>query len=94
MTSMISYTWLIPLLPLLGFLVNGLGRKKLSRSMTGIIGSGVVLGSFIISLMIFFEVSAENFQAQTIHLFDFIIYWQLQYSILLFKLISFLRYFY
>ncbi|MBD0365577.1 MAG: NADH-quinone oxidoreductase subunit L [Flavisolibacter sp.] len=44
---------LIPLLPFLGFLINGLGRKYLSKGLIGIIGSGTVLASFIISCLLF-----------------------------------------
>ncbi|MBD0289455.1 MAG: NADH-quinone oxidoreductase subunit L, partial [Flavisolibacter sp.] len=44
---------LIPLLPFLGFLINGLGRKYLSKGVIGIIGSGTVLASFIISCLLF-----------------------------------------
>src|SRR5690606_27319847 len=50
--------WLIPLLPLVGFLINGLGQKILPKSMIGIIGSGVVLVSFLISCVLFGEVRA------------------------------------
>lgn len=46
---------LIPLLPFLGFLINGLGRKYLPKTVAGIIGSGTVLASFIASLMVFFR---------------------------------------
>jgi NADH-quinone oxidoreductase subunit L len=58
---------LIPLLPFLGFLVNGLGRKYLSKGLIGVIGSGTVLGSFILSLVIFF-----NKDFSTVRYFDFI----------------------
>ncbi|HVG42570.1 MAG TPA: proton-conducting transporter membrane subunit, partial [Chitinophagaceae bacterium] len=44
---------LIPLLPFIGFLINGLGRKALPKKAIGIIGSGTVLISFIISLILF-----------------------------------------
>lgn len=47
---------LIPLLPFLGFLINGLGRKHLSKGAVGVIGSGTVLASFIISIIVFFRV--------------------------------------
>ena len=60
---------LIPLLPLIGFLINGLGRRFLSKGLIGVIGSGTVLGSFVISLMIFFQ---KNFSEQPIRYFDFI----------------------
>ncbi|SKB82422.1 NADH-quinone oxidoreductase subunit L [Parapedobacter luteus] len=50
---MIELIWLIPLLPLVGFLVNGLGRNVLPKSLVGIIGSGVVLGAFLLSCGVF-----------------------------------------
>lgn len=46
---------LIPLLPFIGFLINGLGRKYLSKGIVGVIGSGTVLASFIASIMVFFR---------------------------------------
>jgi NADH-quinone oxidoreductase subunit L len=64
--------YLVPLFPLIGFLINGLGRKSLSKSLIGLIGSGVILASFAVSLGIFFEVKQDGFQPQIIHLFDFI----------------------
>ncbi len=61
--------FLIPLLPLLGFIINGLGRNVLPKSISGIIGSGSVLGSFIISLILFIN---KDFSINPIHYFDFI----------------------
>ena len=52
--------YLVPLLPLIGFLINGLGRKSLSKSAIGIIGSGTVLISFIISVVLFFDVKNHS----------------------------------
>ena len=69
---MINLVWLVPFLPLLGFLVNGLGRRYLSKSLAGIVGSGAVLAAFVISLLIFLEVKQPGFQAQVVSLFDFI----------------------
>lgn len=69
---MIHLVWLVPFLPLLGFLVNGLGRRYLSKSLAGIVGSGAVLAAFVISLLIFLEVKAPGFQPQVVELFDFI----------------------
>ncbi|HEX4852478.1 MAG TPA: NADH-quinone oxidoreductase subunit L, partial [Puia sp.] len=40
--------------------------------MTGIIGSGVILASFVVSLMIFFDVKKEGFEAVIVNLFPFI----------------------
>ncbi|MFN8266092.1 MAG: NADH-quinone oxidoreductase subunit L [Chitinophagaceae bacterium] len=68
---MSKLVYLVPLFPLIGFLINGLGRKSLSKSLTGIIGSGVVLASFIVSLLIFNEVRAESTPV-IVNLFDFI----------------------
>lgn len=52
---MINVAWLVPLFPLLGFLITGLGRNKLGK-LNGWIASFAVLASFIVSLGIFFEV--------------------------------------
>lgn len=59
----------IPLLPFLGFLIVGLCRNKLSRTMSGLIGSGVIGISFILTLYIFFT---HSFSTEAITYFDFI----------------------
>ncbi len=69
---MIKLTYLIPLLPLIGFLLNGLFRKSFSKGLTAFVGCGVILGSFILSILIFTEVRQEGFQAQVVELFPFI----------------------
>ncbi len=61
---------LIPLLPLAGFLLNGLLRNYLSKGLAGIIGSGTVLGSFILSIAAFMQVKAGNIAI--VEYFDFI----------------------
>ena len=48
--------YLVPLFPLIGFLVNGLFRNSLSKTSVGIIGSGAILASFIISVVLFLNV--------------------------------------
>ena len=58
---------LIPLLPFLGFLINGLGRNYLTKGMVGIVGCGTVLASFILSLVIFLKDAYT-----TVSYFDFI----------------------
>src|ERR1700754_3964516 len=68
----IQSIWLVPFLPLIGFLINGLFRNSLSKSLTGIIGSGTILFSFVISLLIFGQVRQEGFHATVVTLFDFI----------------------
>lgn len=67
-----KYVFLIPLLPFIGFLINGLFRNYLSRALVGIIGSGVLIASFVISLLVFQEVTAPGFQTLLIKYFDFI----------------------
>ena len=70
MNNVLQLVWLIPFLPLVGFLINGLGRKYLSKTLAGIIGSGVVLGSFLISLYVFYSVKSGN--THVAHYFDFV----------------------
>lgn len=70
MKNVIQLVWLIPLLPLIGFLINGLFRKQLSKSLTSIIGSGVILGSFVVSLLIFLQVKQGH--TGVVDLFNFI----------------------
>ena len=52
--------YLIPLFPLIGFLVNGIFRKSLGKALIGVIGSGAILGSFIVSLVLFFSVKSNG----------------------------------
>ena len=51
---------LIPFLPFIGFLINGLWGKNLSKSFVGIIGSGAVLAAFVLTLMSFNEVAVNG----------------------------------
>ena len=53
MNNITQLVWLIPVLPLAGVLINGLFRNYLSKALTGIIGSGMILLAFILSLLIF-----------------------------------------
>jgi NADH-quinone oxidoreductase subunit L len=70
MNNALQIVWLIPVLPLLGFLINGLGRKILSKSQVSIIGCGVVLASFVLSIWAFIQV--KNGNAHTISYFNFL----------------------
>ncbi len=59
---------LIPGLPFLGFLLNGLLNRKLSGTLAGAISTLAVLGSFLLSVFLF-----VNFKYQyTVNLFDWI----------------------
>jgi len=63
---------LIPLLPLIGFAINGLFGKKLSKSLVGIIGSTSVLASFIIVLSIFAKFVSSGMEVQYVTAFEWI----------------------
>ena len=67
---MIDFIYLIPLLPLLGFLINGLGAQRLSRTAGGAIGTLMVLLSFALSVGVFMEVAAGG--GRTVILYPFI----------------------
>lgn len=55
-----QYIWLIPILPLAGFIINGLGRNSLSKGIIGFIGSLLVLVSFGLSLAVFFQIKSTG----------------------------------
>ncbi|HEX5113043.1 MAG TPA: NADH-quinone oxidoreductase subunit L [Saprospiraceae bacterium] len=66
---------LIPILPLVGYLVNGLLGKFLPKGITGWIGSLTVLGSFICTFIIFNKLGAND--AIRLDLFHWITFGQL-----------------
>lgn len=63
---------LIPLLPLLGFLINGLGFRTIPKGAVGIIGSLAVIGSFALSLTVFNAFVAGGSTPFVLPLFDWI----------------------
>lgn len=69
---MIDLVWLVPLIPLIGFIVNGLGRNTLSKGLIGSIGSGVILISFLLSIGIFLELGSDVVKSHEVFLFDWI----------------------
>ncbi len=69
---MINLVWLIPLFPLLGFLINGLGRNMLSKTVVGFVGCLSVLASFAVSVGIFLELNASETKSFIIPIFDWI----------------------
>lgn len=70
MNSFLQHIYLIPLLPLIGFLLNGLFRKQFPKALTSIIGCGVILCSFIFSVCIFLQIKQGS--VFNIHYFQFI----------------------
>ncbi|SKC16940.1 NADH-quinone oxidoreductase subunit L [Dyadobacter psychrophilus] len=63
---------LIPLLPLIGFLINGIGFKTIPKGAVGIIGTLAVVGSFVLSVMTFNAFIAAGSQPVIVPLFDWI----------------------
>ena len=72
MRNLYDLAYLIPLLPFIGFLINGLGRKVISKTAIGVIGSGVIFVSFCLSAIVFFTASEEGFVTENINYFSFI----------------------
>ncbi|MFN4813633.1 MAG: NADH-quinone oxidoreductase subunit L [Bacteroidota bacterium] len=70
---MIKSVALVPLFPLLGFIITGLFGKSLSKSAAGIIASGAILLSFVVSLLLFFHLNnAGHDVSHSVKLFDWI----------------------
>ncbi|TAF31680.1 MAG: NADH-quinone oxidoreductase subunit L [Cytophagales bacterium] len=70
MTALELTIALIPTLPLLGFLINGLGFKTVPKVLVGPIGVGVVLASFALALSAFSQFSAGGNQPINVLLFE------------------------
>jgi NADH-quinone oxidoreductase subunit L len=68
---MMNLVWLVPLFPLIGFLFIGISHKRLPVSISGWLASGLILASFIISLVLFISI-LNGSPAQTIFLCDWI----------------------
>jgi len=77
--------WLIPLLPLIGFIINGVGRQVLSKSLVGFIGSGTVFISFLLSCALFASIYEARAHGETgilnQHIFDWITIGNLEVSL-------------
>ncbi|GAA4450220.1 NADH-quinone oxidoreductase subunit L [Rurimicrobium arvi] len=69
---MVQLAYLIPLFPLIGFLINGLGWRTVPKQAAGFLASLMMLISFGLSLGVFFEVKNATAAIAPIHLFDFI----------------------
>lgn len=57
---MINLIFLIPLLPLIGFVLNGTFNKKMPVNLVGLIACSTILFSFIISCSLFLKISPGN----------------------------------
>ncbi|GAB3008985.1 NADH-quinone oxidoreductase subunit L [Niabella terrae] len=59
----------IPLLPFIGFLLNGLLRNYLPKKLSGFLGTGVILGALVLSCRVFMQVKAGH--TGVVEYFDF-----------------------
>src|SRR5215208_6160393 len=69
---MIKLAALVPLFPLIGFLVNGFFGKKLSKSVSGALACISILVSFIVSVGIFIELEGSTQKTNLVHVFSWI----------------------
>jgi NADH-quinone oxidoreductase subunit L len=69
---MIKLVGLVPLFPLIGFLINGFFGKKLSKGLSGAIACLAILASFILSVGIFMEARHLPSHSQIVNLFSWI----------------------
>lgn len=69
---MIKLAALVPLFPLIGFIINGFFGKKISKGVAGTIGCVSVLASFIVSLLIFMELQGSNQKECVVNVFSWI----------------------
>ncbi len=69
---MIKLIGLVPLFPLIGFLINGFFGKKMSKGLSGIIASVSILASFVLSVLIFVELIGSEEKSHIVHLFSWI----------------------
>jgi NADH-quinone oxidoreductase subunit L len=69
---MIKLIGLVPLFPVIGFLINGFFGKKMSKGMSGGIACASVLASFVLSVLIFMEVNASSQKSNIVELFSWI----------------------
>ena len=69
---MMDYVWLIPVFPLVGFLINGLMGKRLPKNVVGAIGSAAVGLSFLLTISIFLEYLKLPMAARPVEIVSYI----------------------
>ena len=62
---------LIPLIPFIGFLINGLGFRKISKTLVPLIGTGASLISFLLVVIVYLQIG-NNPEPTVVKLFDWI----------------------
>jgi len=68
----INIAWLVPALPLLGFLITGMGYKRLKHNQAGIIASTMVALSFLVSAALYFVLQSAGKDSATVTLFNWV----------------------
>jgi len=68
----INLAWLVPAFPLAGFLLTGLLSKQLKHKQAGIIGSSMVLISFMTTVVLFLVLKSSGQESATVTLFNWI----------------------
>lgn len=63
---------IIILLPLAGFLVNALVGKRLPKTVSGVIGSATIFGSFVLSAILFVGFLNGSAKAIDVNVYDWI----------------------
>jgi NADH-quinone oxidoreductase subunit L len=69
---MIKFAPLVPLFPLIGWAINGLWGKKMSKGASGFVGCATVFASFVLSVLIFAEINGSLQKIHTVKVFDWI----------------------
>ena len=69
---MTEYIWLIPGLPLAGFLINGVLGARLPKPVISFIGPGVIGASFVLSVLAFLEMLEVPEMVLTQHVYQWI----------------------
>ncbi len=67
---MIKLIALVPLFPLIGFLINGLFGKKLSKTISSTIACLAVAASFVVAFLVFLELKNSNEKSHIITLYQ------------------------
>ncbi|MCD6066111.1 MAG: proton-translocating NADH-quinone oxidoreductase, chain [Bacteroidetes bacterium] len=69
---MIKLIGLVPLFPLIGFIINGFFGKKMGKGLSGTIASLSIAASFVVSLLIFMDLQKMPEKSVVVNLFSWI----------------------
>jgi NADH-quinone oxidoreductase subunit L len=67
---MLNWIWLVPVLPLAGFLLISLGGGRISKSAAGLTGTLSVAASFVVALSVILQLPDEPVTVQLFHWFS------------------------